>query len=198
MTGNIVYESFSTQGLFINICALYWQRDGILSIAEINKRYKNPSELSDLKEHFFTVENDLISIKFLDEQLIDANHISKVNSQNGSLGGRPKKSETKPTALRPISESKAKLSKEKKSKEEVNKRKEKNNIPAWIEFLTYGLEKEPSVDHSALKNKYDAWIANDWKDGNDRVIVNWKSKLLQTMPYINKTNGNKPKVDSPY
>ena len=27
MTGDIVFESLSVQGLFINICALYWQRN---------------------------------------------------------------------------------------------------------------------------------------------------------------------------
>lgn len=59
-------------------------------------------------------------------------------------------------------------------------------IPTWIEFLTYGLEKEPSVDHAALKNKYDAWVENGWKDGNNDKIKNWKSKLLHTMPYIKK------------
>jgi len=60
------------------------------------------------------------------------------------------------------------------------------NIPEFSEFLIYALEKEKTVKQSALKNKYDAWLANDWKDGNDKVIKNWKSKLLQTMPYIEK------------
>jgi len=67
----------------------------------------------------------------------------------------------------------------------VDKSKEKN-IPEFSEFLSYALEKEKTVKESALKNKYDAWVANDWKDGNDNIIKNWKSKLLQTMPYIEK------------
>lgn len=74
------------------------------------------------------------------------------------------------------------------SKEEYSKPKESkvNNIPNWVEFLAYGLEKEPTVKVSALKNKYDAWIVNDWKDGNGSKIVNWKTKLLHTMPFIEK------------
>lgn len=68
------------------------------------------------------------------------------------------------------------------------------NIPEFSEFLSYALEKEKTVKQSALKNKYDAWVANDWKDGNDNSIKNWKSKLLQTMPYIEK---NLPKKNNP-
>lgn len=124
MTGDIVFESLSVQGLFINICALYWQRDGVLTISDINKRFKNPEELKDLMNVFFQVKDELISIKFLDEQLIEANHISKKNSENGSKGGRPRKSEKNPPlndGLRPQSE-------KKQIKEEVNKIKEKESI----------------------------------------------------------------------
>jgi hypothetical protein len=61
-----------------------------------------------------------------------------------------------------------------------------NNIPTWDDFLAYGKEKEPSVKVSALKNKYDAWVVNGWKNGNDKPIKNWKSALLQTLTYIEK------------
>jgi hypothetical protein len=60
------------------------------------------------------------------------------------------------------------------------------SIPDWDEFLAYGKEKEPSVKVSALKNKYDAWVVNGWKNGNDKPIKNWKSALLQTLTYIEK------------
>lgn len=61
-----------------------------------------------------------------------------------------------------------------------------NNIPEYSDFELYAKEKEPSVKLSALKNKYDAWVVNDWKDGNGNKIVNWKTKLLHTMPFIEK------------
>jgi hypothetical protein len=64
--------------------------------------------------------------------------------------------------------------------------KQNNNIPIWDDFLIYAKEKEPSIKVSALKNKYDAWIENGWKNGNDKPIKNWKSALLQTLPYIDK------------
>lgn len=126
MTGDIVFEELSTQGLFINICAIYWQRDGNLSVEDINRRYKNPSELNELVNRFLIVENGFISIKFLDEQLIDANHISIKNSLNGAKGGRPKKSEKNPPlndGLPPQSEKK-----QSKEEEELNKKKIKEEL----------------------------------------------------------------------
>lgn len=128
MTGDIVFESLSVQGLFINICALYWQRDGKLTVEDVNKRFKNPDELNILIHGFLNVENGNISVRFLDEQLIEANHISKKNSENGAKGGRPKKSEKNPPlndGLPPQSEKKQSKEEEelkkKQIKEELNK-----------------------------------------------------------------------------
>jgi hypothetical protein len=144
MTGDIVFESFSTQGLFINICALYWQRNGKLSIEDINKRFKNPIELNELTDRFFSVNDGFISVKFLDEQLIEANHISKVNSENGSKGGRPKK----PTANRPLTDRKPKKSKEEKEEEEETEKEIKNNI-----FVNDCLNSNQWLETVAMQNK---------------------------------------------
>ena len=121
LTGDIVYEDFECQGLFINICALYWQRDGKLSIEDINRRYKNESIIQSLSGRFFSVNDGLISINFLDEQLEDANHISKVNSENGKKGAEKRKMLA--TAKQSLSETSANFSKEKK-----NKRKEEEEL----------------------------------------------------------------------
>ena len=66
------------------------------------------------------------------------------------------------------------------------KKNEKNNIPAYEDFKNYALEKDKTIDLKALKNKYDSWIENDWKDGNDKKIINWKSKLLNVITYLPK------------
>lgn len=109
LTGDIVFESLSVQGLFANICALYWQRNRKLSINDINKRYKNPSELAELTDRFISVKDGFISISFLDEQFEEMKKLSGTNSQNGKKGGRPKGSKIKvekPTANRPLTEHK--------------------------------------------------------------------------------------------
>lgn len=59
-----------------------------------------------------------------------------------------------------------------------------NIIPEFEEFLNYALEKKPKVSQTDLKLKYDSWIANNWKNGNDKKITNWKTALLNTLPYI--------------
>lgn len=123
LTGDIVYEDFECQGLFINICALYWQRDGKLSIEDIKRRYKNENIIQSLSGRFFSVNDGFISINFLDEQLTDANHISKVNSENGKKGAEKRKMLA--TAKQSLNEPLANFSKEEEKK---NKRKEEKEI----------------------------------------------------------------------
>ena len=36
----------------------------------------------------------------------------------------------------------------------------------------------------AVKLKYKSWVENNWCDGNDKPIKNWKSKLLNTLPHL--------------
>lgn len=139
LTGNIVYESLSAQGLFINICATYWQRNGKLSLEEVNRRYKNPVELSELTDRFFSLTDGFIIIKFLDEQLTEAGHVSKINKENGKKGGRPKSLiplVKKPTPFISLTESKAKQSNKEEEREKEEKEKERdNNSPTTFESV---------------------------------------------------------------
>lgn len=76
----------------------------------------------------------------------------------------------------------------------IVKKNKVNIIPEFSEFLNYALEKKPKVNQLDLRFKYDSWIANDWKNGNDKKIVNWKSNLLNTLPYIKEDNINSQMV----
>jgi len=70
---------------------------------------------------------------------------------------------------------------------EKGKEKEKDiYIPSFDEFLNYSLSIDQNICKVSLKRKYDAWVVNEWKDGNDRKITNWKSKLINTLPFIDK------------
>jgi len=53
--------------------------------------------------------------------------------------------------------------------------------------LKYAASKKPKLNPDVLKLKYDSWIENDWRDGNDKPIKNWKTKVLNTLPYIEET-----------
>ena len=185
LTGDIVYEDLSIQGLFINVCALYWQRDGNLTIDDIRKRYKHDNLIDHLIDRYIYLNDKNIIIRFLDEQLLEANHISKVNSENGKKGATAKR--IKATAKRPLSDRQANLSKEKE-----NKRKEKKediNIPSFDEVFNYCKvdRNRPNIDVNKLRAKYDSYLEGGWVDGYGNKIVNWKSKFIQLITYIDDT-----------
>lgn len=76
-------------------------------------------------------------------------------------------------------------------------RKEHNNgIPSLEEFIDYGIGNGPDIDTNSLELKYKSWLENGWKDGHNKPIKNWKSKLLNTIPYLNKVEKkNNPVVN---
>jgi hypothetical protein len=66
-------------------------------------------------------------------------------------------------------------------------------IPDFSEFLDHAISKEPNVDEYALKLKFESWVENGWKDGNNRKITNWKSKLTNTIQFIAKGTNSRIK-----
>lgn len=75
--------------------------------------------------------------------------------------------------------------------ETINKETINKNIPAFNDFKNYVLENEPNIDLKALELKYKSWIENDWKDGNNKQIKNWKSKILNTIQFLPRNTDNK-------
>lgn len=71
LNDDISLESYHLQGVFASVCAFYWFKDCSITQAMLKKRFSNAKadveellELGILKE----IENDFVSIKFLDEQ----------------------------------------------------------------------------------------------------------------------------------
>lgn len=71
-----------------------------------------------------------------------------------------------------------------KEGKENKERKEKKNIPDFSDFLAYAIKERPMVDKDKVQAKYDTWVSNGWKDGYDNKILNWKTKLKNTLPHI--------------
>lgn len=180
LTGDIVYESFAAQGLFINICALYWQRDGVLTLKDINKRYKNPVELQELSENFFDVnEHGHITIKFLDEQLADANHISSVNSKNA----KRKKNHDTAIAEQPINGNE-------QIKEEVKEEVKKTNlVEQWINDLSNDSDLEDMCRINGLNLDY---MKSRIKDFKKKMDPAYKNKQFFLTHFRNWVNRNPP------
>jgi hypothetical protein len=59
-----------------------------------------------------------------------------------------------------------------------------NEIPDFNSFLKYAIKQKPNVDIESIKFKYESWKENNWKDGFGNEIINWKNKLLNTLPHI--------------
>jgi hypothetical protein len=76
----------------------------------------------------------------------------------------------------------------------VKKEKKEIYIPEFSEFLAYAVSQVPNVIQQEVKLKYDSWVVNDWKDGNDKKIVNWKSKLNNTLPFLKKHEIQKERI----
>ena len=66
----------------------------------------------------------------------------------------------------------------------VKESKVNKKIPEFKEFKDYALDNKSNINLLSLELKYKSWVENDWKDGNDNKITNWKTKLLNTLPHL--------------
>lgn len=71
--------------------------------------------------------------------------------------------------------------------QEKGEEKEEYTIPTILEFLDY-CKNIKEFDFSeykfSLESKYQSWVDNNWKDGNNSKIKNWKSKIRNTYPHL--------------
>jgi len=78
-----------------------------------------------------------------------------------------------------------------KEKPKPKPKKPKPKIPTEQEFIEYGLEKHSKADKEKVRLKYLAWKEAGWKSGKDSTnIKNWKTTLLNTLAFLEKTNYN--------
>lgn len=75
--------------------------------------------------------------------------------------------------------------------------KETKGPPELQEFLEYAIEKSQLLNYNyceqQTKGKFLAWKESKWVNGNGRKIKNWKTSLLNTLPYIQKEKSSAKK-----
>lgn len=85
------------------------------------------------------------------------------------------------------------------NKEEIINNKPKKQkkgivIPSISEFMDYYKNdlslKFPNLDFQ-VQTKYESWIENNWKDGFNNEIKNWKLKLKSAITYLKPNNNGK-------
>lgn len=199
--GDITLEDMEAQGLFINICAYYWSNNCDVTISKLNKKFRHYTDIIDhlISEKLIKIENNNVIINFLIEQLSERDNLSSKNSLNAKKrwDKMRKESERNATALNSQCETDTESmqyreEKKREEKKREEKRREKKNIPSFDDFFIHAKSKIANVDKKDVKLKYDSWIENDWKDGNDKKITNWKSKLTNTVGFLKKTEEKKP------
>ena len=189
LTKNISFCSLSAQGLFVNICSYYWQRNCKLTTEQVLKRLNYKKELDELiSEGIIDLQEDFIVIKFLDNQLVEVEKTSKQNSINGAKGGRPKKqteSENKPTALIPLSETKG-IREDKIREDKIREDKIKENINTPLAFSFYN----SLIDYGFNKDLVSEWL----KVRKNKKLTNTKTAFNNFIKEVEKTNNDKNKV----
>lgn len=132
-------------------------------------------------------------------RMIRDNNISEKRAKSGSKGGKKtaKKHDNFATAKRPAND----IANSEYEYEYVNESEDISNkksvIPDLNEFLLYCQTLVPNYSEMefSLKAKYQAWIENNWKDGNNQKIKNWKTKIQNTIPHLKPMrNGNKQSI----
>lgn len=135
------------------------------------KAIANYNSDKDLPEMDFAIKIAFIPFKNQFERDNEAYEKKcKINRENGNKGGRPQE-KPKRNPIKP-----------------TESEKTQSVIPEYSEFMEYALSKAKDIDLEKLQIKYEAWKENGWKDGHNKAIKNWKSKLLQTLQYLK--NGN--------
>ena len=127
--GDITAENYKTQGVFINICSVYWTKEGELSEVFLRKKIKANKEISLLIDsEIIKVENKNIVISFLDEQLSECEGIRVKNSEAGKKSARQRALNKRSTSVQPkLNEESTEsqpLREDKEKKREEKKREE--------------------------------------------------------------------------
>jgi hypothetical protein len=171
--GNIQMCSLNTRAIFIDLCCIYWTRVGDLPYELALQKIcgGNNDALDELDNRgIIKLEDELISIKVLDDQLSEFSETRAKNSANAKKrwGGNA-------TAMRPHQDGNA-IRQDKKREEKI--------IPSVNEFVDYCISKQSNVDPAHAKLKFDQWVENGWKDGYNKPIKVWKSKANGVIPHL--------------
>jgi Family of unknown function (DUF6291) len=110
---------------------------------------------------------------------IEANYKKFVN------GSKPK---TKQIESKPEAKEKQTRSKT-EGNVNVNVNDNVNVIPSCEEFIAYAVSNVSDINTEEVRLKYESWKVNNWSTnvkGKEKPIKNWKSTLLNTLPYLGR------------
>lgn len=212
--GSIQVSTFEAQGVFINLCSMYWQRLGDLPYKlAVQKICKGNATAFDslVTDHIIKVIDGMICIDFLNEQLDEFENNSKTNSENARLGWQKRRKNA--TAKQSQSDGNAIKGEEIRGDKRKEEKKREENIiheiaatkvatiedrqKVFMEKLTPYL---PDYSKEMLREFFDYWVEKN--DGGrkmrfemqkvfdiQRRLKTW-SKNNNDGARFNKTGGN--------
>ena len=170
--GDITAENYKTQGVFINICAIYWTKEGKVTETFIRKKIKDNKSIDILIDSdIIKVNNGYILICFLDEQLTETENIRKKNSEAGKESARKRALNKEATPVEPPLDSRSTESqplREEKKREE--KKREENIIERENKFRLQSKE----------FNQYDSKMIDEFCDYWTEPTTSKKKMLFET------------------
>lgn len=181
LMGDISDEKDNIQGQFIRTCALYWNKNCKLTMDKLYKKVHKTKVNCLLNKGFISEKDGNVSISFLDEQYAELTDLQRKRIEAGRLGGEA-------SVKQRLSKKQPKVKHLDIDKEEDKKRKD--NIPALKEFLNYAIIvcKKANLNYNefqfAIESKYETWVQDGWKDGNGKIIKNWKTKFSNTLTHL--------------
>lgn len=155
--GDITLEDYQVQGLFINICAYYWERNCHLTLNQLRKRFQNHASINALIEgEIICLKGEAVVISFLNEQYSELRANKKLLSEAGIKGNKirweknlKQKNESPPDGQAIAKRSRPDHTKEEDKEEDYSihyiflkqlKEKKDTNYAEWLNGI-YGLYK---------------------------------------------------------
>ena len=194
LTGDISYESFDIQGLYIAICATYWAKNASITLAKLKQRLSNAkAEQWDclIKGKYIEVINGRVVIKFLDEQIDELSSIRDKKVAAGRKGGLSKSHKSISSGALAV----LKHKEEDKDKEQDKDKEREVFTPSRSDVLLFfksaNDKLDPKHNDNSLKNCaakfYSYYGSQDWKKSNGQKIQNF-SLAVENWLANEKTN----------
>lgn len=161
LTGDISFEDFDVQGLFISVCATYWAQDCQITLARLKQRLRNASSEQWqrlIDGNYIKVKGDNVSIKFLDEQIEELSGQHKKKVEAGRKGGQASVKQRLSIAEPTVNHKDIDIEEE----QEVEKEKEKETVLSFSDFDIF-------------------WKAYDYNVGLRQTQAEW-SAIAKEMP----------------
>lgn len=149
--GSIQLCGHEAQGVFINLCAMYWQRLGNLpyKLAVQKVCAGNATPLDSLyEEDIIKIIDGHICIDFLNEQLEEFDNVSKTNSENARLGWEKRRKEA--TVKRPHSDPNA-IREEKRKGNKIRREESENPLTLGLPNDNFFLVIPKQIDQTKYR-----------------------------------------------